>query len=862
MPKIMETQFDNGQFGTLPAMVFSRAAATVNDAGAVVASGAPRYAAANKLIVETPNWTTDISYSENIDPFDAGYDATGTEMWCGYVAQSGITFKTHRETTYPTVAASFSMIRADDSQADFLAAMPLLIKPNTRYYPKMLRIRFGLWVMVCSRFVDLNSNPANRNYQEQGISVFVSQNNGVTWAFVIDTNDTSDPTGTAAANGAARGRDWAITIAPETATPGQQWLSVLVSIVDYINDAVLGKIGGQAFLFRATRAAVGGAWTVEKMRKTFEMSGATETHFHCAIAFRTSNTIYQYISIGDSLGQACIREVTLTDANNYTTSGLSTRTVNGGNTLLGDPLRRGNQGLGFDVGQDNNSFLMGGDNTSGFVYRVTRPVDASSPVVISKVFGNPTSGSTSTFRNLYDCFYLRCGDPVNRRNYSGAFDPISTFTAGIANPASRLIFSRDGAAWAAVRRYTADSGWSVPFGKRMLANRANAVGPGLISTRLPITQGRRPLKIASGGTNYTLSTQTAIEVQSGCTVTTGTRDGSNLVVDPTTGLAFAVQPPALGPVTRLQSTGSVVKICRVRYNTANVVPQGKVLARLWIKTLIPGAMLSMRLQINGNDGVHSSVFGANIDYLVDSSDWEPITLEADLSAIIDPTFKPDIQFGNNLVGGTIDCVVVLDYITAIGSGGHHYPMQVNAVAPDELATISLPGTAPCTVAVTMIVPRDNTDTDYLTSHMTQAPLFCLKEDANNYVTLWADFANRTIKAEVVDGGSTLGTPSAAAWLVRDDQVSIVVNITSTGVDFSGVTGGGDSFSATLAAANTITPSIMLLASNHSQSIIGAMDFVSIKWSPDMTGTQRTRMLGNASAWSTARQGRIVQIGTT
>lgn len=754
--------------GGLP-YTFSRAAATVDDAGVAVASGVKRFGTAAAMPA--------LAEFETIGTVSSGYDLMGSGVAADGVTPLLITrdgaaaMRIHSGTLANVLKTWTSVGTTHGGGARDLLQTYVNQEADVAYHPSSAVVCHGKVDVVCRRF-HWNATA----WQERGIAVLTTQDGGTSWVVRKDKDGSHLPVLNA---GGIRGNSWAFTgYTPEDATP----LAVWGAPVDYMASGA--GLGGQTALFRDTRTAVGGTWTLGPL---YLADTSAAGHFHTAMFFRPLDAAYAgkgYLltSQGDT-ADARNRVRVCNDPANYQLDA-SWAAVNeyagGGNDP--DVADRGqiNQWAGIQASSYGTaSGYVGQDVAAECVCKVT--VSAAGTVSYERKYG--VGGAK------FDPIWMHCPTPER----GGPFVTRSTATRAGATE-QRYLYSQDGERWTTIARGDDSARVILPlvFGDWIIFTSAAVTD--VRALRKPTsTAARRPLRIGPGSpaTGNLLKTTTP-------TFFDGPRANSTVTFPVRSTLALPPPTPATTPTALVDMTGvNGQEFCATiaPAGLAGGIPMGVLTYRYHVRTTDNG-------RISGRHGLGSQAqIAANLAPQSNHTGWQPIVSTNSNASIGDGLsnhwFGHWIYQHPSPSGGTAahrqqyGLAWDIAYIVPLGQSAAipGYPVTAETVGPDEDFKITLALTAaPWTVGLALRVPHDSWENS-LSATLPTAPLFTLYGDASNYVELIADLAISRITVNVKAGGVTTTGQITGVYFQREDDMRFVVAYTAGTVSVTASVGG-------------------------------------------------------------------------
>jgi hypothetical protein len=774
---------NNGLTGSL-AYSFSRAAATVDDDGVVVASGVPRYGRAAQLCA-TPAFTTIGSVSSGYALMQTGVAADGTTLLM--ITLDGTGQMRIHSGTLGNVVKSWTNVGTQQAGAvrDILQTYGNQ-ESTVAYSPYAAVVCHGAFVVSCRRF-----HWTGAVWEERGIAVVASQNNGTSWTVLKDKDANHIPTLNI---GGLRGNLWGFTgYYPTNVAVSEAWFAV----VDYMNSG--HGTGGQTVLMRAIRTGLG-AWMFGPL---YLGDSDADGHFHTAMFFKPADAAYAgkgYLvtSQGDS-GDARGRVRVCNDPANYQLDA-SWSAVNefagGGDDP--DAADRGltNQWAGVQAaGPGSASAYVGHDVTPECVSKMTVAVDGT--LSYARKFG--VGGA------YFDPIWMQCPTPELGGPY------VTRTTATRTGAEQRYLYSRTGEYWTTIGRGDNGAKASLPcfFGGQIIFMSGSGVSD-VVALALPAdVSNRRPLRIGPGGTNL-------VKAQSSWTYHSGGVRAGHTVTFPARGTLDVEPPtPATAPVGRVVTTGENLSDFVESFawsgnsGTQNVDWYG-------IESGTAGETMTVRYLIrpiaNGRVNVRHLVGsqvgeGTNVEAKAFTSGWLPVVTAMSTAAwgAALRFFGINVYAVPNPVGDTramqTSYEIAPDLIYNKLSGDAAipgYPVAPGTTGPDEdfKVTLGLTGST-WTVGVVTREPHDGPESS-MSAAIPSVPHFTLYVDANNSIEYVKDYANSRLTMNVKIAGVTTTQHMTGIYWQREDYVRVVTDSNGTTISCEASVAGGPVLTASVA----------------------------------------------------------------
>lgn len=803
LPQI--TVFDRGPRGTL-ATTFTRNVTTIDEQLAVRAANEMRQSR-DTAVCERPDWVSKATLNTATwSILGSGEDHDGVTPIAVLYNQSVPSLRIIRGTGYTTVRNID--VASSGGRIDLLKTYAN-VKPYHTHRPVCVSIVEGCIIVGCEVTHEQTDGTGVANWQKQYEAFLYSNDLGVTWSFVQTTAGADYPTPTPGSLGNTRLNTWALMNyfpSPWNASP---MLSAWLCPVDYESQSP--SHGGQGYLFRITRPAVGQNWVVEPLR-TITGIYASVRHCHGAGVVQHGSTLHYVAVYGDS-GQNEIVRYTCNDPANYATAVWTEQRAFHGSTA-DYPDRRTIQPAGIAPGPDGVSLLGASDIDYGAVQQIIVPVDTSAKATTKVLAGAMMDGQIG--QEVLHIHARRphvCGGYVShQRPQSGATFP------HMQGP----IYSADGLNWAELRNNL--SAGCFFYGDDIISVR-NGAPSDLYGCARPRTwHVRRAAAVAPGGTNYIYSGP-AGGTYNARTMTLCPQDGQGRYLWPVgsalAGQLIDPQPPTRGlvwHVADITDATADTTIFEWLWGTSSV-PTQLGAGRVWMMAVgaqkpLPGIRWARQGLTFGEGEAYSSV-AAN-------AQWLPFPRAKDYGIT---NWKPEFIGSTGSVKQRCEFLFAVDVLT---SGGHiPYPIPLNTTgAHEKLAVTGLGCGAQWTVAVMAQVPMDSWDQWTNGLVMASWPLFTIWGNATNYVEFSlvkgasAD-AVGTLRATVVSGGVSAGTIDiASVWASRGSMIAVVLSQGAGSLALSAIVAGPPVATGTLAATLAVNPTQVRFGNNDQSTVVG------------------------------------------
>ncbi len=785
MPRTRETIFD-GRIRGPHTVVCPRDIATLDGLGATVAASVPRYDAPS-LATDQAEWSTVYTPGGSGNLYQilgSGRDHDGVTPLALLYGNSSQQARIVRGDSYTITSLDWARSGGTPDVLNGKANA----KANHRHIPISAVICEGIIFVACKVTVS-----GTLTYE----CILYSQDLGVTWNFVLPrtadakSGDTDYPTPVTGSSGKERLQHWAFkNFFPRTF--GSDLLEAWFHCSDYLGNT--GSPGGQGYIFRATRAAVGSAWTVSQLR-TVETVLGTGRHLHSgAVTFKSGS-----LEVIDVYGDGAMSEVrrhTFAGApEDFLTASITTNRVSGDGTFT-TAHRSAYQGAGVVVHPDGD-VLCSPDNEYGGIQKITLPATAANPVEIKTIFGTSFGQEDGNLG-----LHIHCDkphDPANRA-YIAHYqqrEKDRTSVPFITIASDSFAYGTDGDNFAIVR-----GGCERPhiYGNNLIA--MTATGYSLISKPRPSTAVRRPMVCQPGGTNIALGVRNGAGA-AGATAATGnvalkcTWDGSNLKFHASSPYPGEIIPGphpfpvgtdvyywAMNPATATRDDTYMGEFYMVDA-VASGYTGGVGTFGLWHRAVgFSSRGLGIKHSLGwgtGGDG-----YGAPIKALViaDNAAWHQGYIHRSTGAQFHPFIIMEC-------GGATERVN--EFLTAAAFAGHGptfpYAIPYNTTGVGEYNRITGLELDPAgwTTAITLQIPdKTPLDSRTLADFRASWPLVTLYANANNYIIVTVlkgadSLAAQSIKAEVFAAGVSVGSATIAGiYTVPGSQ--LIIGLSSDGTD--------------------------------------------------------------------------------
>jgi hypothetical protein len=791
---MLEAVYDDGQSGDLAPMVLTRNYVTVDPLGAPVGVDVPRWAPAGG-VGSFEHWST-----VSNDDFDvltpwAGFDRDGVTPMMAIL--NSLDSRMHVWLgAAPSEPASLviDMKRNDGgiTITDALEGDPLQL-PHVAYRPKACVVLPGAFVFLCSRSHDENEDPANRDWQVEGVSLLVYQHHiDTTWSWSI-VADGPRLAGDETALGWQRLHPSAMG-AYYPRERGTPLLRAFIPYVDYISDFghPVARPGGQLFLVEASRSSVFADWSFGPSVQLYERV-EDGTHFHSA-AWTPNGVI---VGIGDSTVRNEVKLFTCSDWDDYANPDRWTQhdRFHGAATYADEPSETpANQFWGCAPGRDLNTVLVGADEVGGALFEITVPENPADGAAFRRLFGQETGSSgTSPIGSNIGAHIHRPAPEQSDRVLVRTFQ----IGSGLGAAHTRVWLSEDAEHFATIARLPTiahRSSAPVLYGHTIVlpSRGTTPANRGIWTMPVPtLRDTQRGLRLGPGGRNHLYVTPGTGELAGLASATGVTRtlvqppggEGTH----PVTGAPL--EAPTLGPVYRLEvapEAERVVLDAQIAGPDASL-PSGPLTLAFWINMIGPEGM---KLTAGLTDG---SASAQQLFKLVERDQWIRCVLAVDGSQFVDgfvPRFELEIAEDHRcdflfavdgLYAGSYPGYPIAPINGGINDGGV-YPGEQMVQALPQLGTsftidleLRLPQTAP-----------DHT----LGTLFRWVPLATIWGDADEYLVLEADNRDERLRARLVNGGVEVNDTSVILFtLARHDQVWIRAAFSPSDIRLYAISGG-------------------------------------------------------------------------
>lgn len=626
--------------------------------------------------------------------------------------------------------------------------------PFKLYRPTAGAVCHGLIVLACN--VYKLTGPGV--WESSAIAFAVSQDRGQTWALHFEDAD--------AQVGASRMREWSMQNwwpMERGAPPTEAWFAA----ADYrYQDAAMG---GRIATFSATRGAPGAPWSLSDAVVPVAAEGSERLHFHSGgvVPFGAQGARL-VVGIGDGLPNNRIASATLEDRSN----------IHGAWTLKddfhGSTSTKGFQFVGIAPGPDDGSVLMGSDENADQLLRMTPDDDASSRAYITHVYGDGFEDGEGS-RN----FSIQTPFPEMGGPYAATY---SSSNNAFGPPATRILYSQDGATWGQAFASGTNSGASVAVhGSHIYFDELDLVDV-IARTPIPETRERRPLLVGPGGINR-VTTFTPVPQPS-------STENFLRLLSPQERDALSPQPPCSGPVYEIEALPNDKRLLAVLRPalSARVFPPGPFHARVWGMLLTPEYST---VEISAGDPGYSFPTARSMGNRAMRDEWFPMTLRDTYGPIPASGVNPggeylfEMRVRCNEGAESFRMYLAVDTVSA-GAGFPGYSIAPSTAAPDEVASIDgFACTDSWTITLAGRLPEDAWDAT--TRFTTEWPLATLYGGPGDHIQIVADSSLGTLSARVTSGGSYVGamTIDDLFWL-RGSQALISVSAKPGGSGRPGV----------------------------------------------------------------------------
>lgn len=638
--------------------------------------------------------------------------------------------------------------------------------PNHRYDPRAGVVCHGLIVLSCA--VSYQPFPPISAWIVKSTALVVSQDRGRTWQLLHQDVSVQE--------NRERVREWSMQnwwpdemgAAPTTA---------YFAAADYRSKP--GCDGGRVIGFRATRAAVGGGWTIDPPALIYQTpTAAAGQHVHTAGIFRRGDGLRTIVGIGD--GQAFNRVVAVDRADSAVTgSGWSaTETYHGAEGVSG------NQFVGCAPGPTPGVLILGSDLCQEQLMLLDARGDTGRH---EWLYGNGWANGLPSQN-----FVIRTPTPELAGPYCSTYEPQQNST--IFPPGSRrLLYSEDGLAWTQLSAPMNLSSWAAAIhGGHVYVDGDGVSRLGLRRMSLPeVVHTARPLKIGGGGMQRMVPSP-SVAPGPGGTVTALARNSEGLWVDG--GVPIDPQPPCLGPVWKMTGTlgASDTRIADIfpiaTTDMGATVGSSRMIGRVWLMNLMPKSM-TPRLEIKPNASAVIETRNTNVTSV---GTWAPVDMV--ISAEMPSGQRPVVRVRSMTGGSDVQAFYLALDAWAEGEGFPGYATgpdvsgrRDGTAYPDERAAIT--GMAPSerwTMTLAGMLPWDGIDASVQSKTGLKWPLasICVGEGVGaERLVFLADLPSHALWAELWRGGAMVGVwrIDGLVWL-RQSPVMLSVSRPGAGSD--------------------------------------------------------------------------------
>jgi hypothetical protein len=649
------------------------------------------------------------------------------------------------------------------------------------YVPRSGVVAHGLIVVLCTVWVDLEGQ-----WSPVAAAFVTSQDRGRTWQLLFEDAPVEP--------GRGRGEYWAM----------QNWwpmdrvphpLEAFFAGTDY--RANPGAGGGHAYVFRATRTAVGAPWILQAPAVVLASEGpagsedAYGEHYHTAAVLPFgAGGMRVIVSIGDGLPFNRVVSMTRPDRQ-YAAPGWDVL-----QDFHGTFGTQANHFVGCAPAATPGDLIVGSDlDDEGILTLSTNGITSHPRHTLT--FGLQR---TAPYQKAL-IFSITTPTPERGGPYAAVRDDVAHQIAGDPPNGARILYSEDGRDWAQVAATTADLTVADVHGDHIYVDNGYLISGGfapVVRYRVPELRTRHPLRVDPGGLQRGAAAAYATNGPSGSITALARSPQGAWLLD---GVPLDPQPPGAGPVFRLQAsrqdaTRSIGRIYPGGGATTIGSSQGALAMRFWLRNNNVAASAHPLFMLYDGQGAHVTDDWARV---VNTASWVPTVLAGDfpLQQGAPPYFQ--ILSSHEEAPDDLDLLVALDDVVE-GTGAPGYPMPSDVssppsgvVHPDELAAVSgFQSGASWTIALAAQLPEDAWDEEIRTR--TTWPIATLWGDASNFVEIVADTSVRTagrLLVRVTRDGSLVRTlRSSPLFWTRGS--SLVISLADPG--------GGAGVEATLAAA--------------------------------------------------------------
>lgn len=786
LPPVARRFVFDGGFSATPGIQFQfgRSAPTTGAAGEPLAPGQPRFGRARAIAtgpglvesVRATSWMTRMLASgldhdgqtpllvlreyveEVVDVFPVGGEA---------LLQAELTGAGRNRTR---------LTGAWSSRADILQGQ---ISGKT-FNPEAGVVCHGLIVLLC--VVSQETSPGV--WQAVSTAYVTSADRGVTWS--LHSEDA------AVQPGAGRVRSWSMQNwwpLDRAGAPIEAWFTS--ADYRYRGPGAADANGGRTLLFRATRPAPGGAWTLEPAVPVITSSNGLGEHAHAsAIVPFGANGLRVLTAFGDGFNFSRITSATRADSQ-YWSEGWAVD-----HAYHGSLATSGFQFVGCAPGPEPGDVLLGADEGSQQIFLVHPDGDAQSRAHLKRLHGEGFQNGPGS-----RVFLIRTPTPEEGGPY------VANLSAGLesfAGVSERTLYSANGIDWAET---FAPGGAHEPVihdGHIYLDSLTAAAGV----RRIPVPQmlHRSPLLIGRGAANRLAASLPPPAPD----------DSHNQfrLLSAQERASLQPQPPTSGPVYEVRATpGGGWLVARWRPTGGQaVMPSGKLTLRGWV---MPLGAESVDLVWRMGDG-STWTSERSMHAVIAHDAWSPFVLRDGVVPPGGAPYAPELLLTKPL-GVEYGAFVALDALSD-GLALPGFPLPAESTSTSEQAIVGgLLASPTWTLALAGEVPDDAWDAS--TPTPTRWTLACVRSDAINFIEISADTAQRTLLVRPTSAGvpgPLIEIPNA--FFMRGSQVRVCIAGTPGSLAVTATVGMRPLASASVSVGLAAPPREVRFASTDQTSV--------------------------------------------
>lgn len=665
-----------------------------------------------------------------------------------------------------------------------------------RLEPHKFLVAEGMVLAACEAIAQNGGSP-----QSQEVALCIWDEANSRWALVARTTDAADL-------GTGRGATWMLQDVWVNAAKTVAY----IPMVDYRANGGAGATGGMVYLVRATRTAVGQAWTLGAFQKVIEFGGGSYAHIHNAVAYeQTDGRLVLVVCGGDGKSQRLVL-ITRADGSTYTQGPAAASPVtddvstsNGWTSYsaaCGDiysvPRKPSNQYVGIAKTTSVGEYIVGSDETGVSHARMLVPNLTGSTtfeqarVVFENIPGSREAGTNNQGFNSFE-LTTPFGDGQGPFIGRTQADSAGAWVGGTA--AARLLWSPDGRHFSqlwAFNQGESAQGRCVAYndGTANWAIYGSTSNNKLVAVRIPTRYfTRQPLIVAGAVVNYLDSSIAASNSVFGADTTGGAgvseQSMNSFALAPNLSTLVPGRsippPPNGGQVVRLSwnASSGFGNAALIRLTQPIVPNSARVRISGWIYALPPanpdsgstvvfngGApQLRMKGWVQNGGGPNSNANVIDIQPATGTG-WVPFDIDLNVpssawSAAPSNPFSLWLQIFQN-IGSAADLTAqaILVSFDSVRSGSVDPPVlpppRGTTQQTCDPAMVEIAGFA-CSAAWTaeadFVVPRTGPD-EYTANRPSGLVLCTFRQSPTRYVSATADATNNRIRFTVVDGAST------------------------------------------------------------------------------------------------------------